>query len=146
MNEKEKEWKEVFDLFDFKKKGSLSTEDICIVMRKLGANPSEKDLQEIFNEVDKDRSGKIDFNEFLDLFIKKIKDSDMEDDLIEAFKIFDKDENGIINAKELKDVMDMLGGGVELSEKEANEFINEADTDGDGYINYYEFLNIMMNK
>ena len=63
-------------------------------MRKLGANPSEKDLQEIFNEVDKDRSGKIDFNEFLDLFIKKIKDSDMEDDLIEAFKIFDKDENG----------------------------------------------------
>ena len=138
------ECREVFDLFDKDKDGSITTKELGDVMRALGANPTNTELQEMISEVDKDNSGKIEFNEFLDLFARKMKDPDTEEDLIEAFKIFDKDGSGSISASELRHVMTTLGE--KLSEEEADEMIREADTDGDGYIDYVEFVKIMMSK
>jgi calmodulin len=91
------ECKEVFDLFDKDKDGSITTKELGDVMRALGANPTQAELQEMINGVDQDGSGKIEFKEFLELFAKKMKDPDTEEDLIEAFKIFDKDGNGVIS-------------------------------------------------
>jgi calmodulin len=138
------ECREVFDLFDKDKDGSITTKELGDVMRALGANPTNTELQEMIAEVDKDNSGKIEFNEFLDLFARKMKDPDTEEDLIEAFKIFDKDGSGSISAQELRHVMTTLGE--KLTEEEADEMIREADTNGDGYIDYVEFVKIMMSK
>jgi len=138
------ECREVFDLFDKDKDGSITTKELGDVMRALGANPTNTELQEMIAEVDKDNSGKIEFNEFLDLFVRKMKDPDTEEDLIEAFKIFDKDGSGNISAQELRHVMTTLGE--KLTEEEADEMIREADTNGDGYIDYVEFVKIMMSK
>ena len=138
------ECREVFDLFDKDKDGSITTKELGDVMRALGANPTNTELQEMISEVDKDNSGKIEFNEFLDLFARKMKDPDTEEDLIEAFKIFDKDGSGNISASELRHVMTTLGE--KLTEEEADEMIREADTNGDGYIDYVEFVKIMMSK
>ena len=33
-----------------------------------------------------------------------------------------------------------------VTEEDAKKLINEADLDGDGYINYNEFVSIMMSK
>ena len=135
QEEKVTECKEVFDLFDKDKDGSITTKELGDVMRALGANPTQAELQEMINEVDQDGSGKIEFKEFLDLFAKKMKDPD---------KIFDKDGNGVISANELRHVMTTLGE--RLTEEEADEMIREADIDGDGFINYHEFVKIMMSK
>ena len=113
------ECREVFDLFDKDKDGSITTKELGDVMRALGANPTNTELQEMIAEVDKDNSGKIEFNEFLDLFARKMKDPDTEEDLIEAFKIFDKDGSGNISAQELRHVMTTLGE--KLTEEEADE-------------------------
>ena len=73
-----------------------------------------------------------------------MKDPDTEEDLIEAFKIFDKVGFGVISVAELRHVMTNLGE--RLTEEEADEMIREADTDGDGFINYHEFVTIMTTK
>ncbi len=65
---------------------------------------------------------------------KKLKDTDTEDELKEAFLVFDKDGNGFISAAELRHVMTNLGE--KLTDEEVDEMIREADTDGDGQINY----------
>mgnify|MGYP003319126910 CR=1 FL=1 len=142
--QKLEECKEVFDLFDKNKDGSISTNELGEIMKALGANPTKEELQQMLNEVDTDGSGKIEFKEFLDLFTKRMKEPDTENDLIEAFKIFDKDGNGTISVKELKNVMSTLGES--LSDEECEEIIKEADIDGDGCINYHEFVKIMMSK
>lgn len=65
-----------------------------------------------------------------------MKDTDSEEEVREAFKVFDKDGNGFISAAELRHVMTNLGE--KLSDTEVEEMIREADTDGDGQINYDE--------
>ena len=56
--------------------------------------------------------------------------------------MFDKDGNGFISAAELRHVMTNLGE--KLTDEEVDEMIREADIDGDGQINYEEFVKMMM--
>merc|ERR1711959_318686 len=100
--------------------------------------------QDMINEVDADGNGTIDFTEFLALMGRKMKDTDTEEELIEAFKVFDRDNNGFISASELRRVMTNLGE--KLTDEEVDEMIREADIDGDGQVNYQEFVKMMMSK
>ncbi|RWW57188.1 hypothetical protein BHE74_00036037 [Ensete ventricosum] len=150
------EFKEAFSLFDkdgdgLNPPGShfvlhlfFTTRSLGTVMRSLGQNPTEAELQDMINEVDADGNGTIDFPEFLNLMARKMKDTDSEEELKEAFRVFDKDQNGFISAAELRHVMTNLGE--KLTDEEVDEMIREADVDGDGQINYEEFVKVMMAK
>ncbi|KAH0708111.1 hypothetical protein KY290_009615 [Solanum tuberosum] len=122
----------------------ITTKELGTVMRSLGQNPTEAELQDMINEVDADGNGTIDFPEFLNLMARKMKDTDSEEELKEAFRVFDKDQNGFISAAELRHVMTNLGE--KLTDEEVDEMIREADVDGDGQINYDEFVKVMMAK
>jgi len=115
-------------LFDKDGDGSITTKELGTVMRSLGQNPTEAELQDMVNEVDADQSGTIDFPEFLTMMARKMKDTDSEEEIKEAFKVFDKDGNGFISAAELRHVMTNLGE--KLSDAEVDEMIKEADVDG----------------
>ena len=41
-------------------------------------------------------NGNIDFEEFLQMMAKKMKDTDSEEEVKQAFKVFDKDGDGFI--------------------------------------------------
>lgn len=64
-------------------------------MRSLGLTPTESELQELIAEVDTDKNGHIDFEEFKALMTKKIHQKDKEEDIKEAFKVFDKENTGM---------------------------------------------------
>jgi calmodulin len=84
--------------------GTITTKELGTVMRSLGQNPTEAELQDMVNEVDADGNGTIDFPEFLTMMARKMKDTDSEEEIKEAFKVFDKDGNGFISAAELRHV------------------------------------------
>ena len=138
------EFKEAFSLFDRDGDGSITTNELGTVMRSLGQNPTEAELQDMINEVDVDGNGTIDFPEFLSLMARKMKETDTEEELMEAFRVFDRDGNGFISAAELRHVMTNLGE--KLTNEEVDEMIKEADLDGDGAINYEEFVRMMLSK
>ena len=58
-----------------------SCQELGTVMRSLGQNPKEEELNEMINEIDEDGNGTVDFDEFLIMMSKKIKENDSEEEL-----------------------------------------------------------------
>ncbi|XP_073105605.1 calmodulin isoform X1 [Elaeis guineensis] len=137
-------FKEVFSLFDKDGDGLITAKELDTVMTSLGQNPTEAELQDMINEVDADQNGAIDFHEFLNLMACKVKNTDSEEELREAFKVFDKDQNGFISAANLRNVLTNLGE--KPTDEEINEMIREADIDGDGQVNYDDFVMMMLAR
>eukprot|EP01117_Protostelium_nocturnum_P010931 TRINITY_DN3951_c0_g2_i1.p1 TRINITY_DN3951_c0_g2~~TRINITY_DN3951_c0_g2_i1.p1 ORF type:complete len:147 (-),score=62.98 TRINITY_DN3951_c0_g2_i1:763-1203(-) len=135
------EFREAFLLFDRDGDGKITNKELGTVMRSLGQNPSERDVEDLIQQVDADGNGHIDFTEFLAMMARKMQDFDSEEEMREAFSIFDKSGSGFIGASELKQVLGCLGEN--LTDQEAEEMIREADTDRDGKINFKEFYRIL---
>ncbi len=62
----------------------------------------------------------------------------------EAFSLFDKENKGTIGVEELGTVMRSLGHN--LTEAEISDMINEVDADGNGTIDFIEFLCFLARK
>ena len=62
----------------------------------------------------------------------------------EAFRIFDKDGNGFITVAEMREAMKNLAE--KFTDEEVDGLIAQADTDGDGQVNYEEFVKMMQAK
>lgn len=70
--------------------------------RAIGMNPTQAELEDMVNEVDSDRDGSVNFQEFLDMMSKSTETDSTEEDIREAFKVFDKNEDGFISESELR--------------------------------------------
>ncbi|XP_013421474.1 uncharacterized protein LOC106181588, partial [Lingula anatina] len=58
-------FKEVFDLLDSDRGGSLDSRELFKLMRELDVELSEEEISSVLKELDNDGSGEIDFDEFL---------------------------------------------------------------------------------
>ena len=144
-DDKVTECKEVFDLFDKDRDGSISTKELGDLMRALGANPTQTELQEMINEVDSTSTGKIFFNDFLRVIAYHkvcMRDSD-DSDTLDAFVAMggNADGSGKIDASKLIDIVKMeFGMTIDIK-----KLIEEIDIDGSGEIEYNEFKALLSN-
>merc|ERR1711976_510885 len=95
-------------------------------------------------DLDKDGSGKIDFDEFIDMMTAKMSDRDTEEDLKKVFKLFlgdDDSSNAKIEIKHLRRVARELSEN--MSDEELEEMIKRADLNNDGKVDFNEFYQIM---
>lgn len=148
-DQQKEEFRAAFDIFvEDSEDGTISTKELGKVLRMLGQNPSEQELQEMVDEVDEDGSGTIDFDEFTQMMSKQLAAEALEQiperpekELAEAFRIFDKNCDGYLDFDEIKAVLDCCGEKFE--EWEIKTFIAEGDKNDDGKMDYEEWIDIM---
>lgn len=138
LTEEESILEEAFNLFDKDGSGTICTTEFGMVLRAIGFNPSDKEINEFVKQLDKNGSGRLEFNEFRDFYKDyKRKHKNGPEAIENAFKLFDKNGNGYIEASELKLILSRCGQSI--SDSEVMEMIDVADIDKDGKINYKEF-------
>uniref|UniRef100_A0A4X2M3S1 Calmodulin like 6 n=2 Tax=Vombatus ursinus TaxID=29139 RepID=A0A4X2M3S1_VOMUR len=140
-----KEYKGIFEMFDEEGNGLVKTTELERLMSLLGINPTKSELGTMAKEVDKDNKGTFNCDSFLSLmgiYHEKAKNQDVE--LRAAFKVFDKEAKGYIDWDTLKYVL--MNAGEPLNEVEAEQMMKEADKDGDGTIDYEEFVAMMTGE
>lgn len=135
------DFREVFQLFDRNGDGTIDVKELSVVMKSLGQSPTDQELKDMVNSVDVDASASVDFEEFLQMISKKLASVDVQEEIKDAFREFDRDGNGVISRDELRIAITTMGEKVD--EREINALIQAADVNGDGNINYTEFVRVI---
>ena len=145
INEEEiEELREAFELFDTDGNGTIDPNELKSAMKNLGLEAKNHTVYQMISDIDKNGTGDIDFDEFLDLMTVKLGDSDSEQDVRKVFDLFDDDKTGYITIQNLKRVAKDLDEN--MSDAELLEMIERADSDQDGQINFEDFYSIMTKK
>ena len=129
----------VFKAFDKGRDGQITFDELRQGLIQLKSTRiSENDVQRLFSKIDVDKNGKIDYTEFLAATIQKANYLKKEK-LYEAFCKFDIDNSGFITTDELLKALK----AEKSQEKEVEQLIKAVDKNGDGKIDYKEFLQLM---
>ncbi|XP_041632727.1 calmodulin-1 [Drosophila kikkawai] len=132
---------DAFKIMDKENEGAITSKELAVVIRALGRQPSDNEVQSMINEVDSDGNGSIEAPEFCAVILRQMCDTNHEDELRDSFRVFDKENQGYITITEVKSVMTALG--FKVADEELEEIIREYDLDQDNRINYEEFVNMM---
>ena len=132
----------VFKAFDKNGDGKLSIQEVKEgYLEHYGKVMSDEEVEEMFNAVDTDKSGFIDYSEFVVAAMNE-RQLTSTDKLQAAFKMFDKDGSGIISADEIREVL-QFGGSDPMSAQAIEAVIKQVDENGDGEISFEEFVAMM---
>ncbi|KAL3674584.1 hypothetical protein V7S43_000531 [Phytophthora oleae] len=138
------EIKEAFHLFDTDGSGSIDVRELKAAMRALGFQVKKAEIRQMIADIDKDESGTINLDEFIEMMTGKMNSRDSREEIMKIFQLFDDDNTGKISFRNLKRVCTELGET--LTDEEMQEMIDEADRDGDGLINEEEFFRVMKKR
>jgi len=137
------ELKAAFLAMDDDQNGTLSLEELKTGFEQSGI-PVPTELDEVIQSIDADGSGMIDYCEFIAATMDRQKYM-QEDVCWQAFKVFDLDGSGTISREEMrqvlgsKDVKDLM----DVENDDIEKMMKEADTNGDGEIDFDEFMAMM---
>ena len=140
-NQETKYLRQAFISLDVNGDGKLSVEELRQGYKD--ARVDLVDIDKIIESCDGDGNGFIDYTEFLTATINWKKE--LSHERLEAvFKMFDKDGSGKIGLNEVKSIFGVESDSVD--EGVWNEIMLEADLNGDGEIDLYEFKALMLKK
>jgi calcium-dependent protein kinase len=129
-----REVREQFQSIDKDHDGSISVDELRAYFDLTGA-PPEVDMDSyvasIFDAVDIDGDGKLDYSEFCAAAMRE-GTYRREEALRTAFRVFDRDGNGEISRNELASSLTLLADDLDF-------LMSEVDLDGDGVLSFDEF-------
>mgnify|MGYP003571903292 CR=1 FL=1 len=132
------DYEKFFEEADTNGNGFLSLEELITTLRSKGYKGSEEDLAKYFDACDRSDDDKISKEEYL-IAMGAIPDKDHKQaSMRQVFRSFDTDGSGEIEKADLRKVFAEMGQT--FSDEELERMIQLGDADGDGTLNYEEFI------
>ncbi|XP_069922652.1 calcium-binding protein 4 isoform X2 [Oryctolagus cuniculus] len=137
-----------FEEFDTDRDGYIGYRELGECMRTLGYMPTEMELLEVSQHVKMRMGGRVDFEEFVELIGPKLREETAHmlgvRELRVAFQEFDRDRDGRITVAELQQAAPALLGEP-LDSAELQEMLREVDLNGDGTVDFDEFVMMLFS-
>jgi calcium-dependent protein kinase len=132
------EFIQMFKLMDENSDGVLTLEEIKNGLKncKFNLEIKEQDLIQLFNDMDTDKNGLINYTEFIAALMDYEKNIKKEH-LIECFQNYDEDHSGKIDFNEFCKILTPQN---EEEKKELKNLYDQFDDNGDGEIDIEEFI------
>ena len=134
-------YREAFRLFDVHDTGDITLDELKLVLNNLGIQASEDDISRRLAEVDIRHNGVINFDEFVKFVASDNCSMTPAEEMRQMFKIFDPDQKGYVTKEELREVLKKLG--LPFTDQQIDGMLDYADSEGDGKINYHEFIQMV---
>jgi len=133
------EAREVFSYFDTRGDERIAVADVGNVLRALGQNPTEKEIQDFCVQWKNDPDIRITFEQFLPIYqnIIKMKPEIALEDFVEGLSHFDKEGTGFISVAELRHLLTTLGE--RMTEEDVDQLL-QGQEDSQGNVNIAEFV------
>lgn len=119
----------IFDEMDTDRSGLISLSEFKEAFDKLSITFSHEQALE-FISADVSGDNNLDFNEFCDMYVQRLR---------ETFDEIDTDHSGEINEVELKSAFSALGYNVSM--REVKVLLNNVDKNKDEAVDFHEFCN-----
>lgn len=140
LKEEKKRLLSVFKEIDLDHDGQLDKEEVRQALSKMNElQGTQFNIDEIFAQVDVNKTQKIDFTEFL-LATVDYKKAMHDKELKQIFDSIDKDHNGTLTKDEISEFFSL--GGPE-KQAQVNALMSEVDVNKDGVISFTEFQTLM---
>ncbi|KAF9097934.1 hypothetical protein BGX27_000886 [Mortierella sp. AM989] len=137
--------KDAFNLYDRKGSGNIATSSLGDLLRSVGQNPTQLEIQELTVQADPSGTNIISFDTLKKIALRPdgYKPAGTVDQLVDGFKAFDPENTGSISAAELRHVLTSMGEV--LSEADVDAFLSTAAVDEGGFINYETFVRDLLS-
>ncbi|XP_050411894.1 calmodulin [Patella vulgata] len=136
------ELKEAFSLFEGKGKGKINVRDLGALLRCLGWNPSERDMEEAKRELEVNTRGHIPFADIERYVARRggiYWDNNDEEDILTAFQALDRNGCGKIKVDDFKHFMMTMGE--QMSQEEVEELVECTTKESErGVIDYKDLV------
>eukprot|EP00755_Sulcionema_specki_P037090 Sspe_Gene.108203::Locus_87362_Transcript_1_1_Confidence_1.000_Length_661::g.108203::m.108203 len=161
----EKKIRDVFKLFERDNNGMCDIREVGTMVRALGLNPRERQLEEMIKEIESEQStGFVKYKRdpvqpgekteeprrFFELmmdilttheFQGELMIRDSEETILRAFEVLDPEKRGFIDSEYLKELM--TSRGEKFTNEEILEMLNAAADPETGYIKYGDYAPIL---
>ena len=133
----------LFNLIDTNGDGKINKDDLRQGLKsKADSKALEKNIDQIYRNIDMDNNGYITYEEFVRAAVSKEKFI-TKNILKFAFRYFDKNDSGEASREELEEVFKQGFKDKDKMKKALDKIIDEVDTNRDGKIQFEEFVAIM---
>ncbi|XP_069134422.1 calmodulin-like [Argopecten irradians] len=134
----QKEIEDTFALIDTDGDGRISKTEMVKAASLMGINPTDEDADTMLRMADGDGDGFINCKEYCAMMSQTYSSKDQEKQALrKAFETLDRDGDGYLTTDELRAALQFNS---DITDDEIEIFFMEADTDGDGKIDYTEFI------
>ena len=145
----EEEVKQVFDLLDKDKDGSIDYNEVIMGIKAYTMQPSQAQIKEIISKIDRNGNGKIEYDEFQNFIestikLEIIKQEDEMQDLRQKFVLADTSKSGFLTPQQLFNVLRSINA--DITNDELEPLLRYADADKNGHIDIDEFMLVMMGQ